>query len=644
MYYFYKLFPLVFILLFAVPVTGTPHLLNHQGRIVDSSNNPLSGSANLTFELFVAPSGGSAIWSQTLDVTMDDGRYSVELGPGSPNLEPSMFEDSDLYLGVTLEDQDEFMPRQKVVAVPYALFAGGVSGEVNAIGGLLVDGEEVLDSDGNMTVPGDLTVPGTLTLDGPMNHPQLELSELPTASSNNRGQLYYITDEEAFYFSNGSQWMNLSVGGGGNGEVLAPIISSISPNQIEPGTDETITIRGQNFEDGCEVEIGGELAPSFEFVNAGEVNATTGELEIGVYSVRLSNPVGLRDTVADGLIVDPAPVWITEEGMLGFVVDAVSGDHFTLEATDAEGQTVTYALISGSLPPGLSLDTNTGVISGDPDDVDENTDHDFVITATDTAPVPNVVERSFTIRITDMIGHAQEAPGLGCKNIVDLGSSTGSGTYWINPDESGDAFEVFCEMDENGGGWIKARMTDDHQVLTFQEAGSNGIYKCSGDQNQYYSHLSGENNSYIDITNGSSEWSVDIVWFNYGTDSNFSTEQIAEISANISEISETTRMVAVNCDCDWGDLDHNFVIFAADDTSFEITPGDCWATDERAAYYIYHHTSNLTEQSGTHRATNGENIQVPDPKFFIPTRLVADSGQSGGGGIFGYEKEYVLVR
>ena len=568
---------------------------------------------------------------------MEDGHYSVELGPGSPNLEPSMFDDSDLYLGVTLEDQDEFMPRQKVVAVPYALFCGGVSGEVNAIGGLIVDGEEIMDSDGNMTIP------GTLTMDSPMNHPQLELSELPTASSNNRGQLYYVTDEEAFYFSNGSQWMNLSIGGGGNGEVLAPIISSISPNQIEPGTDETLTIRGQNFEDGFEVEIGGELAPSFEFINAGEVTVTTGELEVGAYNVRLSNPVGLRDTVVDGLVVDTAPEWVTEAGMLGFVVDVVTGDHFTLEATDAEGQTVTYALVSGSLPPGLSLDTNTGVISGDPDDVEENTNHDFVVTATDTAPVPNVVERSFTIRITDMIGHVQEAPGLSCKNIIDMGSSTGSGTYWINPDESGDAFEVFCEMDENGGGWIKTRMTDDHQVLMFQYSTAD-FYKCSGDQNQYNSHLSGENSAYGDADLTQNAWSTDIEWFNYGTDSNFSVDEISEIAANISEISETTKMLAVNCDCDYGDNDHNIDIYAFDDTSFEATPGDCYASDSGAAYYFYHHTSDLTEQIGTHRATNGENIQVPDPKFFLPLRLATPSGSSGGGGSFGYEKEYVLVR
>ena len=410
------------ILIFILPsaAIGVPTFLTHQGRVVQSNSAPMTGSSDVTFELYGQATGGSALWTQQMSVTFDDGFYSVVLGPGSPELSTDIFDGSNLYLGITLAGLEEFAPRTRITTVPYAMRA------------------EVANS-----LSDDLS---TLTL------PSGPASEMPTAGSSNLGQIYLSTDDGNVYYSNGSEWVNISAGGSGEG-VEYPNIDSIDPDQIEPGEDVTITLSGQYFEDGCEVEFNSTMATSTSFSGSTEVSVTTGtELASGTYKIRLTNPHGLRDTLADGLVVDAVPVWDTEAGDLGFIVDASTGTHVTFVATDAEEQTLTYALTSGSLPPGVSLNTETGELSGDPEDVSDDQEYTFEITVSDTARTPNEVAREFTIAITHLIGAVAEAPGNSCKHILDMSSSQGDGVYWIKPTDAA-AYQIYCDMTSDGGGW-----------------------------------------------------------------------------------------------------------------------------------------------------------------------------------------------
>ncbi len=85
------------------------------------------------------------------------------------------------------------------------------------------------------------------------------------------------------------------------------------------------------------------------------------------------------------------------------------------------------------------------------------------------------------------LGSSSTCPGESCKVILDDGSSTGDGIYWIDPDADGvtsDAIQVHCNMDENGGGWTLAASisasNDNHLLSSAVDSDGNGLVSDDG--------------------------------------------------------------------------------------------------------------------------------------------------------------------
>lgn len=104
-------------------VADAPRTISHQGYITDQNGKPvhtLPGTISMRFAIYNVPDGGTALWSQTLDVALDMGRYNAILGP----FPTTLIFDEPYYLGIAVGQDPEMIPRQPFTSVAYALNLG----------------------------------------------------------------------------------------------------------------------------------------------------------------------------------------------------------------------------------------------------------------------------------------------------------------------------------------------------------------------------------------------------------------------------------------------------------------------------------------------------------------------------------------
>ena len=183
-----------------------------------------------------------------------------------------------------------------------------------------------------------------------------------------------------------------------------PTISSISPTVIE-NTQTSITITGTNFVNGANVEAvatNGAIiqADTVTFNSATSISAAFTISTDGTYFLRIENPDGNAVRSSSALLtVSDAPAWTTSAGSLGTNA-AGSAVSYTVAATGA----TSFAVQSGSLPGGVSLNTSTGVISGTESGATAETTYNFTIRASDAEA--QTADRAFSITITVAINNS----------------------------------------------------------------------------------------------------------------------------------------------------------------------------------------------------------------------------------------------
>jgi hypothetical protein len=210
-------------------------------------------------------------------------------------------------------------------------------------------------------------------------------------------------------------------------------ITSVIPTALN-SIDDSTTVTGGNFASNVSVYFLGSdnierAAKSIVRTSSSELIVTRPDVfatDLGTYKVVVENPGITRPTGSSLHILNNAitagttPNWTTAATLPPYPVG--SSYTTTLLATDSEGTDIDYSLLSGTLPTGLSLDGETGVISGTVTQMELKS---FTIRAVDTGG--NIVDRTFNI--VPIIG-TQLAPAVSGVELWDYGYRT-SGLYYI---------------------------------------------------------------------------------------------------------------------------------------------------------------------------------------------------------------------
>jgi hypothetical protein len=350
-----------------------PGEINYQGLLLDSGGSPITGPTDLDFELFELATGGSSVWSESHgDVDVLDGVYDLILGSSTP-ITPALVAGGALWLEITVEGET-LTPRQRIVAVPYALRAseadnvGGVSNvfiselfeHFNADGGGPPNddpSEGLGDTDGdgiaNFVDPdndGDgisditeisqgtdinLLTPALTTLTPSTVEASVTTRVVAGGAHFDPGMTTTFGSDNPTPFNVTSTSFEVDVGpvapGSGasitlpNGETGTasfssvehqPSITSFSPPDAAFDSTETVTISGTNFYEGIAVDFGSE-SPVPTNVSLTSMDVQVGPQALGQASVTVSYSSGKFATTSFEFRGSNRVVFVTNDTAAG---------------------------------------------------------------------------------------------------------------------------------------------------------------------------------------------------------------------------------------------------------------------------------------------------------------------------------------
>lgn len=139
-----------------------PRILSFQGRLTDNTDTPINKNKNLRFAIYndSIASGSALLWQEIDTVSPDnDGIFSTYLG-NNEKIPQSLFsQNANLYIGVSVEQSKELLPREQIATVPFAANTETLQGmkPITQPGAGNTNVILALDSSGNLSISGQQT-------------------------------------------------------------------------------------------------------------------------------------------------------------------------------------------------------------------------------------------------------------------------------------------------------------------------------------------------------------------------------------------------------------------------------------------------------------------------------------------------------
>ena len=302
----------------------------------------------------------------------------------------------------------------------------------------------------------------------------------------------------------------------------SPVISSIDVTEVASaaGGDQTFVITGENFSAGDTASFVGNdgtevFASSTTIDSATQITAVIAKSSFvnskEPYDVKIAKSTGTQGSLADQINVDNNPNWTTAAGNIASIPFNNTGTHATVVATDPEGDTISYSVVSGSLPTGTSLGSANGQVTGTITNPGSPTTYTFTVRATANSKTS---ERQFNIQILTTPGSAQSYPASNAAAIKTADPNITNGAYWITVD--GTAKQVYCDFDGTYTG------DSSNSYMLYQAYGSDYASLFTGALDDIYTdHLDVLNSASGGNNNPGGGWSNDLVTnaggYHYGT-------------------------------------------------------------------------------------------------------------------------------
>ena len=264
------------------------------------------------------------------------------------------------------------------------------------------------------------------------------------------GSLFYKSDTDVFYISNGTQWNlvyasptttggTVTIDALSEGGTFTYDLGTDFTDDVDTDAQLTYTLTSGTMPSGCTLPTTGNSAltgtasgvsSNTNYTFTIKVTDTSGGTATQNYQQTINTVV---PTSTGGTVTISS---VGEGSSASYDVDT----NFTFTTGSAFSA---YSLLSGSLPSGLSLNTSTGVISGTMGTVSADTAYSFTIRGTDTDG--DTVDQAYSWTITDTpfsaTGGTITTYSSGSTNYK-VHTFTSSGTFTANKSGSVDVLVV----------------------------------------------------------------------------------------------------------------------------------------------------------------------------------------------------------